>query len=166
MKIGKRSRFAITAAAAAAMLFASGATAALVVHEGKGPGAARLGQLDSKAAGFLGKHGALQRDANYGSRVVYWINFGARMPGGRYPCEMLSDSQHRVFQFSFNSPAYVTAGGIRVGSSEAKLKAAYPLIASSRTPKFTHYVWGKRPFTDFWVLNQTQRVYQIIVRAK
>jgi hypothetical protein len=34
------------------------------------------------------------------------------------------------------------------------------------TTKFDHYILGWRPYTDFWVLNKTQRVYQIIVRSK
>jgi hypothetical protein len=167
MRIWARLRLAIIPAAVTAAIFAATASAAIVIHEGKGPGGARLGQIDSKAAGFLGKNGGLQRDSNYGSRVVYWINFGAKMRDGRYPCEMLSDSRHRVFQFSFNSPAYVTGKGIKVGSSQAKLESAYAGLKRIHTPKFTHYILGKRrPFTDFWVLNKTQRVYQIIVRSR
>ena len=111
------------------------------------------------------KHGGLQRDPNYGSRVVYVVDFGTKK-AGRFPCEMLSDSAHRVFQFAFNSPAYVTAKGIKVGSSEAALTAAYSGLRRTHTPKFDHYVWGKRPYTDFWVLNSTRRVYQVIVRSK
>jgi hypothetical protein len=93
------------------------------------------------------------------------MDFGAKR-GGRYPCEMLSDSAHLVFQFSFNSPVYVTAKSIKVGSSEAQLIAAYPGMKRSHTPKFNHYILGKRPYTDFWVLNSSQRVYQVIVRSK
>lgn len=148
-----------------ALILAVIASAATVIHEGKGPGRARLGQVDSKAAGFLGKHTGLQRDPNYGSRVVYVMGFGEKK-AGRYPCEMLSDSAHKVFQFSFNAPVYVTAKGIKVGSSETQLTAAYPGMRRNHTPKFNHYISGKRPYTDFWVLNTTKRVYQIIVRSK
>ena len=164
MKVRQRFGFLVLAATFAVLVVASMASAA-VIHEGKGPGRARLGQIDTSAARFLGKHGGLQRDPNYGSRVVYLMNFGKKK-GGRYPCEMLSSSTHRVFQFSFNSPVYVTAKGIKVGSSEARLVAAYTGMKRSHTPKFNHYVWGKRPYTDFLVLNKTQRVYQVIVRSK
>jgi hypothetical protein len=165
MKIRQRLGFTLAAAAIVVLAFASVA-AAVVIHEGKGPGLARLGQIDTVEARFLGTHTALQRDPNYGSRVVYWMSFGTRMGDGRYPCEMLSNSKHQVFQFSFNSSAYTTAKGVRVGSSELKLKAAYVGMTRIHTPKFNHYIWGKRPFTDFWVLNTTQRVFQIIVRSK
>lgn len=164
MKTRQRLGFLVFAAALVALAVASLA-AATVIHEGKGPGRARLGQIDTRAAGFIGKHGGLQRDPNYGSRVVYVMDVGTKK-GGRYACEMLSSSTHRVFQFSFNSPAYVTDKGIRVGSSETQLTAAYSGIKRNHTPKFNHYIWGKRPYTDFWVLNSTQRVYQIIVRSK
>jgi hypothetical protein len=165
MKIGQRFSFTIVLAMIVVLAFVSTAAAAVVIHEGKGPGRARLGQIDTTAAHYLGTHTGLQRDPNYGSRVVYLISFGKRI-GGRYPCELLSDSKHRVFQFSFNSAAYVTGKGIKVGSTESKLKAAYAGLRRIHTPKFNHYVSGKRPFTDFWVLNSTRRVYQIIVRSK
>jgi hypothetical protein len=164
MKMRQRFGLLVCAAVLAALTAASLAGAA-IIHEGKGPGQARLGQIDTSAALLLGKHGGLQRDPNYGSRVVYVVDFGTKK-AGRFPCEMLSDSAHRVFQFAFNSPAYVTAKGIKVGSSEAALTAAYSGLRRTHTPKFDHYVWGKRPYTDFWVLNSTRRVYQVIVRSK
>jgi hypothetical protein len=164
MKMRQRFGFLVMASLAA-LLLAAMAAGAVVIHEGKGPDRARLGQIDSAAARYLGKNTGLQRDPNYGSRVVYLISFGKKQ-GGRYACELLSDSKHRVFQFSFNSPAYVTAAGIKVGSSESELTAAYGGMKRTHTTKFNHYVWGKRPYTDFWVLNKTQRVYQIIVRSK
>ncbi|MGD0167079.1 MAG: hypothetical protein ABSC51_07300 [Gaiellaceae bacterium] len=167
MKIRQRLSFAVVAAVIASLALASTAlAAAVVIHEGRGAGKARLGQIDTVAALYLGKHTGLQRDSNYGSRVVYWLNFGTRIGDGRYPCELLSDSKHHVFQFSFNSPAYVTGKGIKVGSRESQLTAAYTGLKRIHTPKFNHYILGKRPFTDFWVLNATGRVYQIIVRSK
>jgi hypothetical protein len=165
MKMRQRFGFLVFAAALVALAVASMATAGVVIHEGKGPGRARLGQIDSNAARYLGKHTGLQRDPNYGSRVVYLMSFGTKR-GGRYPCEMLSNSTHRVFQFSFNAPVYVTARGIKVGSSESQLAAAYSGMKRNHTPKFNHYTWGKRAYTDFWVLNKTKRVYQVIVRSK
>ncbi len=165
MRMLRRSGYLALVAGLVALAVASTATAAVVIHENAGPGGARLGQIDAKAAAFLGMNGGLQRDPNYGSRVVYSMSFGKKK-NGRYPCEMLSNSAHRVFQFSFNSPIYVTSNGIKVGAGETQLTAAYPGMKRIHTPKFNHYVWGKRPYTDFWVLNTTQRVYQIIVRSK
>jgi hypothetical protein len=151
---------------ATVLIFASEGMTAVAIHEGKGAGKARLGQIDTTAATYLGRHGSLQRDPNYGSRVVYWIDFGGRMRDGRYPCEMASDAEHRVFQFSFNSAVYVTSRGIKVGSTEALLTARYSRMTSIHTTKFNHYILDGRPFTDFWVLNKTRRVYQIVVRSK
>ena len=165
MKMRHRFSFLVLAATLVALTVVSIATGAAVIREGQGVGRARLGQIDTRAAVYLGKNSGLQRDPNYGSRVVYVMGFGKKS-GGRYPCEMLSDSMHRVFQFSFNSPAYVTAKGIKVGSSESQLTADYSGMKRNHTPKFNHYIWGKRPYTDFWVLNSNQRVYQIIVRSK
>lgn len=160
-----RHRFGFLVFTAVLVTLTAMAAGAAVIHEGKGPGRARLGQIDTRAALYLGKHTGLQRDPNYGSRVVYLMSFGKKR-GGRYPCELLSSSTHRVFQFSFNSPAYVTAKGIKVGSRESQLTAAYAGMKRNHTTKFNHYIWGKRPYTDFWILNSTQRVYQIIVRSK
>ncbi|MHB8060257.1 MAG: hypothetical protein ACYDHO_05440 [Gaiellaceae bacterium] len=164
--MSSRQRTVILIASIAISLTLVSAAAAVVIREGKGAGRARLGQTDSRAAGLLGRHGALQRDPNYGSRIVYWINFGKRMKDGRYPCEMASNAGHRVFQFSFNSSAYVTSKGIRVGSREEVLTARYARMKRIHTTRFNHYVLGSRPFTDFWVLNATGRVYQIVVRSK
>ncbi|MGA9761060.1 MAG: hypothetical protein WBQ14_01375 [Gaiellaceae bacterium] len=158
-------RFGLVVFAALVALAVSSVASATVIREGKGAGQARLGQIDTSVASLLGKHTGLQRDPNYGSRVVYVMDFGKKK-AGRYPCEMLSNSTHHVFQFAFNSPAYVTARGIKVGSSEAALTAAYSGMKRAHTPKFDHYILGKRPYTDFWVLNSTRRVYQIIVRSK
>jgi hypothetical protein len=166
MKTRQLLSFSTIFVAIAVLAFASTSMAAVVIHEGEGPGRARLGQIDTKAASYLGKHTALQPDPNYGSRIVYLMSFGTKMRDGRYPCELLSDSKHHVFQFSFNSSTYVTGNGIEVGSSESKLAAAYAGIARIHTPKFNHYISSGRPYTDFWVLNKTQRVYQIIVRSK
>lgn len=165
MRMRQRFGFLLFATTLVALVIVSTAVAATVIHEDKGPGRARLGQIDTGAALFLGKHTGLQRDTNYGSRVVYLMSFGTKK-AGRYACEMLSNSNHRVFQFSFNSPAYVTAKGIKVGSSESQLTAVYAGMKRNHTTKFNHYILGKRPYTDFWVLNSSQRVYQIIVRSK
>lgn len=164
--MNKRQRTAILIALTAISLtLVSASAAAVAIKEGRGAGRARLGQLDTKAAGYLGRHGASQRDPNYGSRIVYWINFGKKT-NGRYPCEMASNAAHRVFQFSFNSSTYVTSKGVRVGSKEEALTARYGQMKRIHTTKFNHYVLGKRPFTDFWVLNKTGRVFQIVVRSK
>jgi hypothetical protein len=165
MKIWQRVMLTI-ALMATVLIFVSEGIAAVVVREGKGAGKARLGQIDTTAATYLGRHGSLQRDPNYGSRVVYWIDFGGRMSDGRYPCEMASDAGHKVFQFSFNSAAYVTSRGIKVGSTEALLTARYSRMTTVHTTKFNHYILGGRAFTVFWFLNKTRRVYQIVVRSK
>jgi hypothetical protein len=166
MKVSRRLAFVVMLAVTASIVVSAAVAATVVIHEGKGPGKARLGQIDTKAAGFLGSHGQLQQDPNYGSRVVYLIDVGTKMANGRFPCEMLSNSGHAVFQFAFNSAAFVTEKGIRVGSSESQLVARYAGMKRNHTTKFNHYVLGGRPFTDFWVLNSSQRVYQIIVRSK
>jgi hypothetical protein len=161
-----RQRTAVLIAFTAISLFLVSTAAAVVIHEGRGAGRAQLGQTDSNAAKYLGPHGVLQRDPNYGSRIVYWIDFGKKLKDGRYPCEMASNAAHKVFQFSFNSSAYVTSKGVRVGTGEDVLTARYGQMKRIHTTRFNHYVLGMRPFTDFWVLNQTGRVFQIVVRSK
>jgi len=94
------------------------------------------------------------------------MEFGSKMKDGRYPLEMLSNSKHKVIQFTFNTKKYVTSKGIKVGSSESSLTSKYTSMKRHHTTRFNHYVLGSRPFTDFWVMNSSGRVYQVIVRAK
>ncbi len=166
-KLWKRTALATLLVAAATMLVtAAVAAAAAVIHEGEGAGKARLGQLDTTAASYLGIHGDPQLDDRYDTKV-YVTYVGRQMKNRRYPCELHSTAAHKIFQFTFNSSAFATAKGIRVGSAEPRLVALYPSLRAKPGTVYNHYILGKkRPFTDFWVSNKTHRVYQIVIRSK
>lgn len=164
MKVWKR--LALATLLVGATLSCTAIAGAAVIREGKGAGRARLGQIDTTAATHLGLHSSPQLDDRYDTRT-YVTHIGKRMRNGRYPAEMHSTAAHKVFQFTFNSASYATPKGIKAGSTESKLRAAYPSLRLKPGSVYNHYILGKRrPFTDFWVSNKTQRVYQIIVRSK
>jgi hypothetical protein len=144
---------------------ASLAQAQVTVLEGKGVGKARLGMTDTTAAKYLGKHQPIRKDTDYGSRVVYVIYFGTKS-GGRFPLEMLSKANHKVFMFTCNASKYVTSKGVKVGSTESALKAAYgSKLKRVAQSIYNRYTLGTHPYTRFWVKRSTKRVSQIFVGA-
>lgn len=144
---------------------ASTALAAVRVYEGKGVASARLGMRDSTAAAKIGKVTKSFRDRSYAGRVVYKYCFGRRMSSGRYPLEMYSDKTRKVFQFTVNSSLYVTAKGVRVGSSEDALKGAYgDALVEHEGSVYKRYTLGRAPATDFYV--KSDKVTSIVVRAR
>lgn len=163
MKVLKRTVLIVVLAALVAMLAAPAAQAKVRIREGKGVGKAKLGMVDKTAMKYLGKHKAMKRDPAYGSRVVYMVDFGKKH-GGRYALEMLSNANHRVFMFTCNTATYVTAKGIKVGSTESRLKAKYgSRLKRFARPIYTWYKLGKHPFTQFIVKKKTHKVFQIII---
>jgi hypothetical protein len=163
MKVLKKTILVVVMATAVTLVAASAAQAKVIIHEGKGVGKARLGMVDTTAAKYLGAHQAMQRDSNYGSRVVYVIEFGKKT-GGRYALEMLSNASHKVFMFTCNSAGYLTAKGIKAGSTESLLTAKYG--SSLRRLPLSIYTWytlGTHPYTQFIVKKSTHRVFQIII---
>lgn len=152
-------------ATALAMGVAATAPAAVTIVEGQGVGAARLGMRDKTAASKLGKVTKSGRDTSYAGRVVYRFCFGAKMSNGRYPLEMFSDKEHKVFTFAANSASYVTRKGIKVGSAESALTRAYgSSLRKYPGSVYTRYTIGSRPATDFYV--RSKKVARIIVRAR
>ncbi|MDZ4170199.1 MAG: hypothetical protein U1E26_11195 [Coriobacteriia bacterium] len=162
-----RSRRALTIAIALMLVFslATTAVAAVKIYEGKGVASARLGMRDSTAASKIGKVTKSYRDRSYAGRVVYRYCFGRKMKNGRYPLEMFSDKQRKVFQFSANTGSYVTTKGIKVGSTENALRKAYGSKLVKRDGSvYDRYTLGKAPATDFYV--KGGKVSSIIVRAR
>jgi hypothetical protein len=163
MSILKRSVLVVAAVTIVMMLAVPAAQAKVRIYVGKGVGEARLGMTDTTAEKYLGQHKPMQVDTAYGSRVVYVVEFGTKS-GGRYSLEMLSDANHKVFQFACNATKYVTAKGVRVGSPESTLKAKYgSALKRSAGAIYISYTLGKHPFTRFYVKHSTSKVFQIIV---
>lgn len=146
---------------------ASSATAAakLIIHVNKGIGAATLGMREAAAIKAIGsKPSRSGRDTEYEGRVVYYKMFGKANKNGEYPLEVYSDTKRRVFMYAFNSPAYPTDAGIRVGSSEDALKKAYGSKLLNKPGRvYNHYWLGGKTGTDFFVKGGV--VTQIIVRS-
>lgn len=163
MDILKRTILLVVLATILTLLAAPAAPAAVRIYEGKGVGKARLGMVDRTAMKYLGKHLAMQRDSAYANRVVYVTDFG-RKSGGRPALEMLSNASHRVFMFTCNSSVYVTANGVKVGSTESSLKSKYGnSLKRLARPIYTWYTLGRHPHTQFIVKKSTHRVFQIFI---
>jgi hypothetical protein len=164
MSVLKRTVLVVVLAAIVTMLAAPAAQATVRIYVGKGVGKARLGMVDTTAMKYLGSHQPMRGDTDYNSRVVYVVDFGKKS-SGRYALEMLSNKSHKVFQFACNRAKYVTAKGIKVGSTESLLKSKYgsKLKRNATQAIYTRYTLGKHPYTRFWVKKSTARVYQIIV---
>ncbi len=163
--LGRSLRNGIAVAAlTVSLLVPTGAYAATArINVNSGIKSARLGQRDTTAAGRIGRVVRKKRDSSYAGRVV-WVRYFGRRSGGKYALEMFSDKRHKVFAFVVNGTGYATTNGIRVGSSEAALTAAYgSALSSSAGPVYTHYTLGGSKGTDFYVAGG--QVTKIIVRS-
>ncbi len=161
-------RLAITALLLGVIGTASVAYAATVVlYPGLGVSSARLGATDSSAVKILKR--AFVYSGRYTNRdyaqPVYEYRFGRKLGSGHYPVEMYAKKSHSVFLFEVNTPLCVTSRGVRVGSTEAQLKAAYgfkkPTMKSS-----TYYIYstgGRSNRTDYYVSRTTKKLTRVIV---
>lgn len=161
----RRSASALIALAAFALLLLvpASALATQTIYVGKGVDHPRLGWLDSNAKSHFGKVGSYKRDPNYASPTYVW-KFGTRLSSGNYRLVMYSNSSHRVFTFICNTAFYVTAKGVKVGTSRTVLKAKYPSLTIHPGSTYTRYTLGSKPYTDFYV--KSGKVAQIIVRSR
>jgi hypothetical protein len=155
------------AAFLATLLVATTAMAAPAIHVGKGVGGARLGQKYKTAAGKLSKTYKTVKDKNY-SYVVYHTYVGKRMKNKRYPIELYSRSNRKVFRFQINSSGYKTAKGVKIGSKETAVKSKYPTAAGPFESgtytryRITHKVYSYKTYTEFYC--KSGKVAFIIVR--
>lgn len=159
----KRTRFYTLIALALVAVLVLPATALAAnrtIYTGKGVSGAKLGMKDSTAAKKIGKVVKKGVDKNYPGQTVYVFYFGKKSHG-KYAVEMYSKKNHKVFAFVIRSSAYKTSKGIRVGSSEAALTAAYPTIVNQGGSVYTRYHLGGNPGTDFQVQNGKVKIIQI-----
>lgn len=162
---GLRRTLLVAVVAATVISVATPGAAAVRIYEGKGVASARLGMRDSTAASKLGKVTRQYRDRSYAGRVVYRYCFGRKLRSGRYPLEVFSDKARKVFQFTANSGAYVTAKGIKVGSTAQALQDAYgSKLTKNSGSVYTRYTLGRAPATDFYV--KSGKVTSIVVRSR
>ena len=163
MRRGTRFGFSVTVAIVVALIVpALAAALSIIIYVNSGVAGATLGMRDSTAAKKIGKVVKSGRDSSYEGQTVYYFYFGTKS-GGKYPIEMYSNSRHKVFTFVVNSYKYRTLKGVRVGTSEAALKKAYPGLKRHPGPVYIRYSLGTRTGTDFYV--KSQRVQRIVVRT-
>lgn len=149
------------------LLVASVAFATTYIYVGRGVGTARIGSNDHWAASQLSGTHKYVRDTRYSYTVFHWY-VGRRMANGKYPIELYSKSDHRVYRFQVNSGSYPTAKGIRVGSSVTAMRNAYPTAkgpsVSGQYVRYTmtHSVYSFRTYTDFYC--RGGKVAYVIVR--
>ena len=162
----RRSASALIALAAFALLLLvpASALATQTIYVGKGVDHPRLGWLDSSAKSHFGKVGSYYKDSNYAGQTVYCWKFGTKLASGKYRLEMYSNSSHKVFTFVCNTAFYVTAKGVKVGTSRTTLKSKYPGLKTYAGSVYTRYTLGSKPYTDFYV--KSGKVAQIVVRSK
>ena len=158
---GRRFYALVAIALAAALVLPAVALAgSKTIYPSKGIGSARLGMGDKKAAKYIGKIVKSGKDNNYPGQTVYYFYFGKKS-GGKYAIEMYSNKKHIVFGFVVNSSAYATAKGVKIGSTEAKLKSAYPSVTLVGGSTYTHYRLATNPCTDFYCKGGKVRIIQI-----
>lgn len=149
------------------LLVASAAIATVYIYVGKGVGSARIGQTYTYAAKKLSSTYKTVRDRNY-SYTVYHTYVGSKMSNGRYPIEMYSKADRRVFRFQINSTRYPTTKGVRIGSTESYLKSKYPNAKGPYTSgqyrryRLTHSFYSFKTYTEFYC--RSGKVAFIIVR--
>jgi hypothetical protein len=129
----------------------------------RGVRSARLGMSETTASRYLGRVRVKKRDNSYAGQVVYLRCFGVRR-GGKYALQMYSNKRHKVFAFVINGTGYKTRAGIRVGSTEAALTAAYgTALTANPGPVYNRYALGGSKGTDFYVSGGVVR--KIVVRS-
>lgn len=153
----------VLAALALLLIVPASALATQTIYVGKGVDHPRLGWLDSSAKKHFGKVARYYKDPNYASPTYVW-KFGTRLSSGNYRLVMYSNSSHRVFTFICNTAFYVTAKGVKVGTSRTTLKSKYPGLKTYPGSVYTRYTLGTKPYTDFYV--KSGKVAQIIVRSR
>jgi hypothetical protein len=134
------------------------------IYENKGIKAARLGMKDSAAAKKIGGSRKLKVDKDYeGAGYTVREYFFGKKKAGKYPVEMYSKGNHKVFEFVINCTTLKTKNGCHVGTAESTLVARY----GSRLTKtvgsvYTDYHMGTSSgLTEFWVKNG--KVWQITI---
>jgi hypothetical protein len=162
--VGKRWLLAAILAAALSFTGVHPAFAVTRTYVNQGVGSARLGMLDSAVIRIFGRPVARGIDRDYPGQTVYYYYWGRKMANGKYPLEVNSRANHRVFAFTCLSSWYVTAAGIRIGSTESSLQRAYGTVLRRYANRvYTRYALGGRTGTDFYV--RAGKVTQILVRS-
>jgi hypothetical protein len=159
-----RAMRALVVATLAASLLVPGvahaATARMYVNAGIKK--ARLGNRDTTAAARIGRVRKKARDRSYAGRTV-WVRYFGPKDGGKYALEMYSNKSRKVFAFVINHPMYVTSNGVRVGMSEADLKAVYGSALSGPSGSvYNMYTLGGGTGTDFYC--KDGRLVKIVIR--
>ena len=163
----KRTRsLSVGAAFVAGLLMASTALAVLYIYPGKGVGSARIRMNHREAAKRISSTYKTVRDTRY-SYVVYRTYVGKKMSNGRYPIELYSKSDKRVFRFQVNSSRYPTSKGVKIGSAESTVKSKYPKAKKYTSGQYTlyrlkHSIYSFSTYTEFYC--KGGKVRFIIVR--
>jgi hypothetical protein len=138
-----------------------------VIYLSSGIHDARLGMTDTKVKTRVGfARVGTKKDTSYAGQTVYKSWFGKRIRAGVYAVMTYSTSKHIVWMFEINSSAPKTRKGIHVGSTAAALEKAYATLTKTVGDKATTYTYGavRGKGTDFYVLNSTKKITQILVR--
>jgi hypothetical protein len=161
-------RLLLPVVVALALLWAPAASFAAItgrIVENVGIKTAKLGLLDSTDAHRIGGSYKRVKNTDYGGggKTVYEFYFGKKLANKKYPVEMYSKSNHKVFTFIINTTTLATKNGSRVGTSESALKSRYgSKLTSSVGPVYTDYYMGTRNGrTDFWV--KAGKVHHIVI---
>lgn len=158
----------MVAAFLVAMLVASTAVAVIYTYCGKGVGSARIGHSYYYAAKKISSTYRTVRDTSY-SYTVYRTYVGTKMSNGRYPVELYSKADKKVFRFQINSSRYPTRRGPKVGSSASYLKSKYPTARGPYTSgtyrrytmKHSFDTFSFATYTDFYCKKNSSGVWTI-----
>jgi hypothetical protein len=166
--MGTARRFLLPAVVALALLWAPTASFAAItgrIVENVGIKTAKLGLLDSTDAHRIGGSYKRVKNTDYQGvgLTVYEFYFGSRLANKKYPVEMYSKSNHRVYAFIIYTTKLVTKNGTHVGTAESTLKSRYgPKLKSLPTSVYTdYYMTSSTGRTDFWV--KAGKVHHIVI---
>ena len=136
------------------------------MRAGESVGKIKLGQHDKilRKSPFSLKLSRSGKDTEYEEQTVYFYYFGPKDKNNAHPLQVYSDVKHTIFIFEINSPDFVTAKGLHVGSLEADLIKAHgkALKKQRRGRIYTKYSLGGRKGTDFYV--KKGKISQILIR--